>query len=45
MKPEGTMLLTRNDVAALLTIEECIAAVERVFKLHGEGRTVPPGIL
>ena len=39
------MLLTRNDVAALLTIEECIAAVERVFKLHGEGRTVPPGIL
>ena len=45
MKPEGTLLLTRKDVAALLTIEESIAAVERVFKLHGEGKTAPPGIL
>jgi len=45
MKPEGTMLLTRKDVAALLTIEECIAAIERVFKLHGQGKTVPPGLL
>ena len=45
MKPEGTMLLTRKDVAALLTIEECIAAIERVFKLHGQGKTVPPGVL
>src|SRR5467141_823921 len=45
MKTEGTMLLTRKDVAAVLTIEECIAAMERVFKLHGEGKTAPPGIL
>ena len=45
MKPEGTLLLTRQDVVALLTIEESIAAVERVFKLYGEGKTVPPGIL
>src|ERR1700675_2776210 len=45
MKPEGTMLLTRKDVVALLTIEECIAAIERVFKLHGQRKTVPPGIL
>lgn len=45
METVGTLLLTRQDVAALLTIEESIAAVERVFKLYGEGRTTPPGIL
>ena len=45
MMPEGTLLLTRTHVAALMTIEECIAAVERVFKLHGEGKTASPGIL
>lgn len=38
-------MLTRRDVASLLTIEECIAAVERAFKLHGEGKAAPPGIL
>ena len=45
MKPDGTLLLTGRDVAALLTIEECITAVERAFKLYGEGKTSPPGIL
>ena len=45
MKSEGTLLLSRSEVADLLSIEECIAAVEQVFKLHGEGKTQPPGIL
>lgn len=45
MKPKGTLLLTRRDVASLLTIEECIAAVERAFELQGEGKAAPPGIL
>lgn len=45
MKPNGTLLLTRRDVAALLTIEECNSAVERVFKMSGEGETLPPGVL
>src|SRR5258705_2203762 len=45
MKPEGTLLLTGRDVTALLSIEECMAAVEHAFRLHGEGRTHPPGIL
>src|SRR3981081_3287752 len=45
MKPDGTLLLTRHDVAALLTIEVYIAAVEHAFKLYGEGKTLPPGIL
>jgi ornithine cyclodeaminase/alanine dehydrogenase-like protein (mu-crystallin family) len=45
MKPVGTLLLKRADVAALLSIDECIAAVEQVFKLQGEGKTQPPGVL
>jgi alanine dehydrogenase len=45
MKPEATVLLTRQDVARLLTIEESIAAVEHAFELYGEGNTAPPGIL
>jgi hypothetical protein len=39
MKPEGTLLLTGRDVAALLTIEECMAAVACAFKLYGEGKS------
>jgi alanine dehydrogenase len=45
MKPEGTLLLKRQEVAALLGIEECLAAVEQVFKLQGAGQTAPPGVL
>lgn len=45
MKPEGTLLLTRSDIAALLGLEECIAAVEQAFMLHAQGKTTPPGIL
>jgi alanine dehydrogenase len=40
-----TLLLTRSDVADLLPMDSCIEAVEHAFKLHGEGRTDPPGIL
>ena len=29
----------------MLSIDECIAAVEKAFKLYGEGRAAPPGIL
>ncbi len=45
MKPKGTLLLRKHEVAALLGIDECIAAIERVFKLQGEGKTTPPGVL
>jgi len=31
------LLLTRSDVAALLDLDTCIAAVEEAFRLHGEG--------
>jgi len=42
---QSTLLLTRSDVAALLTIDDYIASIERVFKLYGEGKTGAPGIL
>ncbi len=38
-------MLTRREVAALLSLDECIAAVENAFRLYGEGKTSPPGIL
>jgi alanine dehydrogenase len=41
----GTLILTRRDVAALLSIEECTDAVEHVFRLYGEGKTQTPGVL
>ena len=45
MTPDGTVVLTRSDVAALLSLEECIAAVEDAFRLHGERKAAPPGVL
>lgn len=45
MRSEGALLLTRRNVAELLGIEECIAAVEHAFRLYGEGKTQAPGIL
>lgn len=39
------LVLSSADVRGLLTLDECIAAVERAFRLHGEGRTVPPAVL
>ena len=45
MKSQGTLILSRSEVADLLRIEEYIVAVEQVFKLYGDGKTQPPGIL
>ena len=39
------LLLRRSDVAALLTLDECIAAVEEAFRLRGLGRLPPSAIL
>jgi alanine dehydrogenase len=40
-----TRILTQSDVAVLLTIDDCIAAVETVFRDYGEGRIAPPQTL
>ena len=39
------LILSRSDVAELLGIAECIAAVEEAFRLQAEGRTLPAGVL
>ena len=43
--PGSVLLLSRSDVTRLLTMDECISAVEDAFRQFGEGRTDPPGIL
>jgi alanine dehydrogenase len=43
--PTLTLVLSRSDVLALLTLPECIVAVEDAFRRHAEGRTLPPGVL
>src|SRR5215475_228326 len=40
-----TLILSRTDVLDLLSLLECIDAVERAFRLHAEGRTLGPGVL
>ena len=40
-----TLLLKRRDVIELLTIEECIAAVEQAFKLYAQGKTTAPKVM
>jgi ornithine cyclodeaminase/alanine dehydrogenase-like protein (mu-crystallin family) len=41
----GTLMLQRRDVHTLLTVSDCIEAVEKVFRLQGEGKIPPSGIL
>ncbi len=45
MASPDTLILTRAEVASLLSLEECIAAVEDAFRLHGEGQAATPGVL
>jgi alanine dehydrogenase len=40
-----TLILSRSDVAKLLTIEECMRAVESAFKMFAEGKVDPPKVL
>jgi alanine dehydrogenase len=45
MRPDGTLILGRGEVASLLSLGDCIEAVEEAFRLHEEGRSLPPGVL
>src|SRR5262249_9992779 len=40
-----TLVITRKDVVDLLSLRDCIDAVECAFRLHGEGRAPAPGVL
>ena len=42
---EGTLILTREEVAGLLRLPDCIEAVERAFADHAGGKTIRPGVL
>src|SRR5437868_4621332 len=42
---EPAILLTKRDVMELISMEECIEAVENAFRLFGEGSLPIPGIL
>jgi alanine dehydrogenase len=39
------LVLSRSDVLALLTVPDCIDAVEAAFRSHAERRTLGPGVL
>jgi alanine dehydrogenase len=45
MRPGEILLLTPREVQSLLTLDECIAAVEQAFGLYGEGKAAPPAVL
>ena len=45
MKSGEVMFLTSADIRALLTPDDCIAAVERIFRMYGEGEASAPGVL
>ena len=40
-----TLVLSRTEVLDLLSLPECIDAVEAAFHLHAEGHTLGPGVL
>lgn len=45
MNSSSILFLSSGDLRALLSLDECIAAVELAFRLHGEGGTVRPAVL
>jgi len=45
MNPEEILLLTPLEIRRLLTLEDCIGAVERAFRMYGEGKTTTPAVL
>ena len=45
MHNDSALLLSRSDVQQLLKLRDCIDAVGEVFRLQGEGKIPPSGIL
>ena len=45
MSARDTLVLTRHDVRRLMSLDECIDAVEDAFRQHALGRSIPPGVL
>jgi alanine dehydrogenase len=40
-----TLVLTRRNVRDLLSLDDCILAVDDAFRLHAEGKSLAPGVL
>jgi ornithine cyclodeaminase/alanine dehydrogenase-like protein (mu-crystallin family) len=45
MDSRATLILSAADIERLLDLESCMAAVERAFLAHAEGRTFGPAVL
>jgi len=45
MQTEGTRLLRHSDIESLLSLRDCIDAVDEIFRLQGQGKIPAPGIL
>jgi len=45
MNNEEILLLSPSDVQGLLTMDECIVAVEHAFRVYGEGKAHLPAVL
>jgi len=45
MKAPAIVILTRSQVASLLSLGDVIAAVENAFRLYANGRSLEPGLL
>jgi len=43
--PATTLILGARDIARLLSMEDCITAVEEAFARHARGETIAPGVL
>jgi alanine dehydrogenase len=45
MKSDGILLLTPREIQSLLSLDECIDAVEHAFRAYADGRAIPPAVL
>jgi alanine dehydrogenase len=45
MNAPEVLVLSAQDVRSLLTLDDCIVAVEQAFRLHGEGKAAAPAVL
>ena len=45
MNSDEVLFLTAREIQNLLTLDDCIGAVEHAFRAYGEGKAVPPAVL
>ncbi len=45
MNPEGTLVLSRQDIAGLMSFDDYVGAVEQAFRLYTQGKARLPGVV